>query len=75
MDWKTFDNKLIIFAIWCVVWFVLFAIFCALIDWDSVSYLVLGIVPLVLAILCMTPLPKKFFSWLWEKIKGMFIRK
>ena len=67
-------GKLIIFAIWYVVWLVLFCIFCALIGWDSISNAVLGIVPFVLAVVCMTPLPKKFFLWLWEKIKGLFTK-
>lgn len=70
MKWTSFEGKLLIFAIWYVVWLILFAGFCVLIDWDSTPLVVVGIVPLVFAILCMTPLPRKFFSFLWWKIKN-----
>lgn len=71
---ENLKKKAITFALWWVGWLVVFAGIGVLFDSEGSSdgesnMWALAIPTAVLAIICMTPLPKKFFSWLWEKIK------
>jgi hypothetical protein len=60
---KELEKKVITFALWWAGWLIVFVCFGVSDMWT------LAVVAAVLAIICMTPLPKKFFTWLWKKIK------